>query len=79
MIPSTIEREHVIEAIRKINSEGVPAGRGSKKVGMKMHIRATSDICPQTIHNNTTYTIPQNNNTHRQPISATDTVIGNSR
>lgn len=31
MIPSTIEREHVIEAIRKINSEGVPAGRGSKK------------------------------------------------
>ena len=31
MIPSTIEREHVIEAMRKINSEGVPAGRGSKK------------------------------------------------
>ena len=31
MIPSTIEREHIIKAVRKIDSEGVPANRGSKK------------------------------------------------
>ena len=31
MIPPTIEKEHIIEAVRKIDSEGVPARRGSNK------------------------------------------------
>lgn len=31
MIPPNIEREHIIEAVREIDSEGVPASRGSKK------------------------------------------------
>ena len=31
MIPSNVEREHIIEAVRKIDSKGVPASRRSKK------------------------------------------------
>ena len=31
MIPSTIEKGQVIEAMRKIDSDGIPSGRNSKK------------------------------------------------
>lgn len=31
MIPSNIEKRHVIDAMRKIDSDGFPSGRGSKK------------------------------------------------
>lgn len=31
MIPSNIEKRHVIDALRKIDSDGLPSGRGSKK------------------------------------------------
>jgi 5-methylcytosine-specific restriction protein B len=31
MIPPNIEKMHVIDAMRKIDSDGFPSGRGSKK------------------------------------------------